>query len=230
MATHCFIPVRGKRLRLTTLDLMGNIPSASTADAWLATNGFISVNLTSEIEEGVEIIQRRADGALCVNERSSPSFKRFNFEAVFCGVNPSALAMITNAETYEDYGGDIAGITVAEGEITKNFALELWTGLTGQIQVPGEDEASGYLLLPFVGAGVIGDITVDGENAVNFTVTGASTKGGNQWGVGPYDVLLDETSEAAPLPTPLDSMDHLLLMDTALAPPPHACDPQAMAA
>lgn len=230
MATHCFVPVRGKRLRVTTLDTCGNVPTGGTENSWLATNGFISVNLTSEVEDGVEIIQRRADGALCVNEQGPGSFKRFNFEAVFCGVNPSLLAMMSNAEGYEDYAGDVSGFTVREGELTKNFSFELWTGLTGQACAPGADEASGYLLLPFVGAGVLSDITVDSENAINFGITGAFTRGGNAWGVGPYDVLMDEDSEAAPLPTALDPLDHLLMMDTALAPPPHACDPQAMAA
>lgn len=235
MSTHCFIPVRGKRIRVTTLDLCGNLPAAATPDSFLSTGGFISVNLTAEVEDGVEILQRRADGALCVNERSSASFKRFNVEMVFCGVNPSLLAMVTNAETYEDWGGDIAGITVAEGEISKNFSLELWTGLSGQACEPGAEEASGYLLLPFVGAGVLGDITTDGENAVTFSLTGAYTRGGNQWGVGPFDVLIDDVTEPgtptpAALPTALDSMDHLLLMDTGLAPPPEACDPQPMAA
>jgi len=54
------------------------------------------------------------------------------------------------------------------------------------------------------------------------------TKGGNTWGVGPYNVLMDATvppGAAAPLPTALDPYDHLLLIDTAVAPPPEACDP-----
>jgi len=228
MATHCFIPVLGKRIRVTDLDTCGNYPEPDAPDAWLATDGFVSVNLTSEVEDGTEIVQRNAFGALCVNEKMSNSFKRFNVEITFCGVNPSLVTKVTNAEPYEDYAGDIAGFTVAEGSIDKKFAFELWTGLSGQACAEGAEDASGYLLLPFVNGGTLGDITIDGENAVTFSLTGAYTMGGNAWGTGPYDVLLDGEGGPAELPTGLDPLDHLLLMDTGLAVPPSACDPQAM--
>jgi hypothetical protein len=231
MTTHCFIPVLGKRIRVTTLDACGLPPAAAAPDAVLATDGFISLTLSSEVEDGTEIITKKASGALCVNERSSDSFKRFTVEIEFCGVNPSLLAMVTNAEPYEGgAAGDIIGITVPEGAIEKKFALELWTGLSGQACEPGAEEASGYLLLPFVQAGVLGDIAVDGENAVTFSLTGAFTKGGNAWGVGPFDVIADDVGAAGPLPTALDPGDHLLLIDTGIAPPPEACDPIPMPA
>lgn len=230
MATHAYIPVLGKRIRVTRLDLCGNYPESAEEDAFIATDGFISVGLTADVEDGTEIVQRKADGSLCVNERLNSSFKRFNVEIEFCGVNPSLLAMVTNAEEYMDGAGDVAGFTVPEGEITKNFALELWTGLSGQVCEPGAEEASGYLLLPFIRGGSLGDITVNGESNVTFTLTGAYTKGGNAWGAGPYNVVMDDASEPGILPTPLDPMDHLLLVDTALAPPPSSADPQPMAA
>lgn len=226
--THCFAPVLGKRLRITELDTCGAVLDAATEDAMLVTDGFISVTMTAETEDGTEIITRKADGSLCVNEKMADSFKRLTVEIEFCGVNPALLAMVTNAEVYLDYNSEVAGFTIGEGAIEKTFALELWTGLAGQACVEGAEDASGYLLLPFLNAGILGDLTVDGENAVTFTLSGAYTKGGNAWGVGPYDVVLDDTSAAAPLPTALDSGDHLLLIDTALAPPASACDAQPM--
>lgn len=59
---------------------------------------------------------------------------------------------------------------------------------------------SGYLLLPCLQGGVIGDFTIENA-AVTFTITGASTKDGNGWGAGPYP--------AHALDTPLDVNDHL---------------------
>lgn len=232
MATHCIVPVFGKRIRVTRLDTCGRVPATAEPAALLATDGFISVTLTAETEDGTEIIQKNAAGALCVNERQASSFKRFTVEVEFCGVNPSLLSFVSNAEPYEDYAGDIAGFTVPEGDLTKAFALELWTGLSGQgCDATGAgDEASGYILLPYVQSGVLGDITIDGENAVTFSLTGAYTKGGNGWGEGPYNVVYDDTDKAALLPTALDPLDHLLLIDTALAGPPSACDPLAMPA
>lgn len=229
MTTHCFTPVLGKRLRATELDTCGAVTPGTSEQ--VTTDGFITVTLSSEVEEGTEIIQRNAAGQLCVNEKMADSFKRFTVEIEFCGVNPSLLAIVSNAEPYVDYAGDVAGFTVPEGEINKKFALELWTGLSGQACLPGGgDEASGYMLLPFIQAGVLGNIEMDGENAVTFSLTGAYTMGGNSWGFGPYEVLRDTNATKALLPSPIDSYDHLLLIDTALAPPPVACSPTVVQA
>ena len=225
MTTHFFIPLLGKRLRITTLDICGNPPAATTPSTTVVTDGFITVNLSSEVEDGAEIITKKANGALCVNEKLDNSFKRFTVGIDFCGVNPSLLAMVTNAQTYADYALDVAGFKVGEGAIADRFALELWTGLSGAACLPGAAFSGGYLLLPFVAGGVIGDITVDGENAVTFSLTGAYTRGGNVWGVGPYNVVNNATSVASPLPTALDPLDHLLLMDTSLAPPAASNEP-----
>lgn len=232
MATHVFIPMLGKRIRVTSLDECGNVPEAATEGAFIVTNGFVSVGLSAEVEDGTEILQKKADGSLCVNERLASSFKRFTVEIEFCGVNPSLASKVSNAAPYEDAAGDIAGFTIGEGEMRKKFALEMWTGLSGAACAEGAEEASGYLLLPFVQAGVPGDMTFDGENSVNFNLTGAYTKGGNAWGVGPYLVAMDDADPAVPaaLPTALDPFDHLLLMDTGVAPPPEAAEPQPMPA
>lgn len=230
MPTHQFTPILGKRIRVTDLDICGN--PVNGEDSAIATDGFVSVNLSSEVEEGEEIIQRKASGALCVNEKMADSFKRFTMEMEFCGVNPHLISKVTNAQVYEDWQQDPAGFTVPEGEFTSRFAFELWTGLSGQACTPGgtEEEPSGYLLLPFVASGVLGDIEVNGEDAITFSLTGAYTIGGNAWGVGPYDVLFNTESEPAPLPTALDPFDHLLLVDTALAPPPSSNEPVAVPA
>lgn len=222
MATRCFTPLLGKRLRAVSLDECGNTPASGTIDSVVTTDGFISVSLSAEVEDGSEIITRKADGSLCVNEMTASSFKRFTVESEFCGVDPGLLAVTTNAEIYENYESVAAGIVVPEGTINKKFSLELWTGLSGEACSPGVEEASGYMLLPFVQAGVLGDMTLDGENAVTFSMTGAYTKGGNAWGVGPFNIMADGGA-AAPLPTALDPLDHLLLVATDIAPPPSVC-------
>lgn len=223
MATRCFTPLLGKRIRAVSLDNCGNVPASGAEDSMVATDGFTTVSLSSEVEDGTEIITRKADGSLCVNEMTAPSFKRFTIEMEFCEVDPGLLAITTNAEIYENYEAVAAGIVVPEGTINKRFSLELWTGLSGEQCAPGVEEASGYMLLPFVQAGVLGDLTIDGENAITFSMTGAYTKGGNNWGVGPFNVMVDEEGAPAPLPTALDPLDHLLLVATDLAPPASAC-------
>lgn len=195
MTTKCFTPLLAKRIRVTKLDSCGRYPAPETANSYIVTDGFVTVSLSAEVEDGTEIIVRNGAGQLCVNERLASSFKRFNVEVVFCGVNPSLLAMMTNAEEYLDCGGDVAGITVPEGDLEKAFSFELWTGMAGQACAQGVDEASGYVILPFVQAGVLGDLEFGGEDAINFQLTGAYTKGGNAWGRGPYDVVYCGTGD-----------------------------------
>lgn len=229
MPTRCFTPVLGKKIRVTRLDECGNAPASGTEDSVVVTDGFVTLTLSSEVEEGSEIITKKADGSLCVNEMTDPSFKRFTMELEFCGVDPGLLSLLTNAEVYEDWAGDIAGFTVPEGTIDAKFAFEMWTGLSGQACASGVEEASGYLLLPFANAGVLGDIEVTGEDAVTFSMTDAFTKGGNSWGVGPYNVLQND-GDPDRLPTALHPLDHLLLVETGLASPEVACGLVAMPA
>lgn len=216
MATHKFIPIQAKRARVTSLDKCGKVTAESRS---YTSDGFISLNLSSEVEDGVEIITRKFTGSLCVNEKSADSFKYFSMEAEFCGVDPSLLAIVSNAKTYHDAARDPNGFTVAEGTLSKAFALELWIGLAGQSCGEGSEEASGYLLLPYVQAGVIGNIEFGNEDAMTFSLSGARTKGGNAWGKGPHNVVYGTGKTPSPLPTALDPSDHLLLMDTALAVP-----------
>ena len=231
MPTKCFIPLLGKRIRVTTLDVCGNVPIAAAEDAWLATDGFVSLNLSTETEDGAEIIVRKADGSLCVNEKQSDSFKRFTLEMEFCGVDPDLLSFMTNMTAYADWSGDIAGATVYEGTVEEKFGLEVWTGLANYEAPTGAtvEEASGYVVLPCINAGVLGDITVDGENAVSFTMQGAYTVSGNQWGVGLHNVLMNGSTPDV-LPEALLPTEPLLIMETGVAPPPSACGCAAFAA
>ena len=221
----CWTPVLGKRIRVIQLDGCGNLPAtgAGGTDKVAVSDGFISVQLSAQVEDGAEIITKKADGSLCVNEMLSSSFKRFTLEIEFCGVDPGLLSVVSNAEVYEDYATDPAGFVVPEGKMDKKFSFELWTGLSGEACAPGVQEASAMMVLPFVEGGVLGDLTVDGENAVSFTMTGAFTRGGNQWGKGPYKTVLNGSNVAAVLPTALDPLDHLLMVKTGVAPPASAC-------
>lgn len=224
MPTKTITPIRGKRIRVTQLDDCGAIVESSTQ---IVSSGFVTVTLSPQVEDGTDIQVRNAAGALCINERGNPTFTGFDVEIEFCEVNPSVITMVTNAEDYEDYAGDIAGFTVPEGEITGKFALELWTGIAGVACGDDGAEASGYMLLPLINAGTLGDVEVGGEDAITFSLTNSSTRGGNTWGVGPYDVLSDDGTPS-PLPEALDSLDHFLMMETLVSPPADSSEPTAV--
>jgi len=190
--------------------------------AEIVTDGFISLTLSSETEDGAEIITKKANGAICVNHKSPDAFKRFTLEMEFCGVDPDLLSFMTNMTPYADWAGDIVGATVYEGVVDEKFGLEIWTGLAGDAAPSGSEEASGYVVLPCLNAGVLGDITVDGENAVSFTLTGAYTVSGNAWGVGLHKAVMKNGAPAV-LPEALLPTEPLLIMETGVAPPPSAC-------
>lgn len=224
MATRCFKPIFGKRIRLTRMDECCAVATGPT-DACLeiVSDGFVSLSLSSEVEEGTEVVTKKANGDLNINQKAPDSFKRFTVEMELAGVDPDLLAFLTNMRPYLDAAGDTVGATAYEGVVNGKFGLEVWTGLSGQACAPGVEEASGYIVLPCVNAGVLGDVTIDGENAVSFSMTGAYTISGNQWGVGTQNVVLDDLSAPATLPTAIAPDEPLLILETGVAPPPHAC-------
>lgn len=229
MPTKCFKPIFGKRIRVSKMDSSCR-PVTDGDCSEIVTDGFISLSLSSETEDGTEVITKKANGALCVNHKQPNSFKRFTLEMEFCGVDPDLLSFMTNMATYADWAGDVAGATVYEGTVEQRFGLEVWTGVTGDEAVdPSWEEASGYVVLACVNAGVLGDITVDGENAVSFSMTGAYTVSGNAWGTGLHRVVMNPdgggTGTPAPdvLPEALLPTEPMLIMETGVAPPPSAC-------
>jgi hypothetical protein len=221
MTTRCFKPIFGKRMRVTKMNSCC-LPVTGGNCAEVVTDGFISLSLSSEVEDGAEVVVKKASGAVCFQQKAPDSFKRFTLEMEFCGVDPDLLSFMTNMSPYTDWNGDIAGATAYEGVVDQKFGLEVWTGLAGDACPTGVEEASGYIVLGCVNAGVLGDITVDGENAVSFTMQGAYTVSGHGWGVGLYPVVLNGAVPAL-LPTPIMPSEPLLILETGVAPPPVQC-------
>lgn len=217
MPTQCFGVVRGKRVRVTELDVCG-IPV--TGGSFVVSDGFISVEITTELEDGDEYIQKNADGKLCINERAPDSVKRLNVTVTWCKVDPDIVNLITGNPLEMDVA-DAVGFRIQEGEVDARWALELWTGLAGTGCDDDGNILYGYFLLPLVTGSTIGDITI--ENAVvTFSTTGY-TEGNSGWGVGPYDVIHDP---AAPLDVAITAIDHALIRTTEVAPPTAVCGAQ----
>lgn len=220
MPTHTYAPLFGRRIRVTQLSGSGS----PTGLKFFVTKGFMSVSLSAETEDGAEIIQRNANNELCINEKLSNTFKRLSASVRFCGVNPTLLSWMSNAETYQDYAGDDAGFTLSEGPIEGQFALELFTGLAGSL---GDANAGGYALMPYLTKGTLADLEFNGEDAVDFTIENMLSASGNAWGTGPYNVVMNNNATPAPakLPSALDPLTHFLLMDTAVAAPAETASP-----
>lgn len=223
MATKCFPVLRGRRIRLTRLDGCGR--PVYGPDSVVVTKGFVSVALTANIDEGEAITVTNASGENCINEPAVPTLNGFGVAITFCGVEPDAMSIAAGQEPYLDYAGDSAGFTI-DTAVSLNdtaFALEMWMGSPSGDACAGEvgEGSYGYVLLPFVQGGILGDFTVENA-AINLAISNAATKTGGNWGVGPYDVLYDDV-DPAPLPRALTSTEPFLLVQTTLAPPEDYC-------
>jgi hypothetical protein len=228
MANNCFSLVRGRVMRVTRLDGCGNVVAG--ADASVVSDGFITVGLTAQTDEGTTISVTNAAGKVCILDEPCPAFLGYDVGIEFCGVNPALYNLLTCQPLVMggSGGADAVGFRVNSGinACDCGFALEVWSSVPAGACEPGAGANFGYFLIPFVKGGLIGDFTI-GNDAVNFSLTGASSKDGSAWGVGPYDVVNDGTADG-PLADAIDEKDHLHMQLTTVPPPESDCDPIAV--
>ena len=224
MTTKCISLVRGRVARFTRLDNCGRPIYGD--DSTVTTKGFISVAYSANTDDGDDINVTNAAGDRCVYEPAVSSLLGYNVEVQFCNVDPDLFALATGQAVVTDAFGNVVGFKVNSDVKSSDsqFALEVWSGAptdTAACLDPNAQGTYGYILLPYVQGGIIGDFTIEND-AVTFTITGASTKDGNAWGVGPYDIMLGLTG-ATTLPEALDPNDHMTVILTNVAPPTPAC-------
>lgn len=225
MSNICYPILRGRRLRATRLDGCGS--PVLGPDSTVVTGGFISIALTANITEGTEINITNANDEVCVLDTPCPKLQNYTVVITFCDVNPVLFNLMTGQPLVLN-GTDTVGFRM-NSEVSacdSGFALEMWTGVASDACEPGAGQSYGYILLPFLQGGVLGDFTVENA-AINFTLSGAATKKGSGWGVGPYDVVMD-TGSPSPLADAIENGDHLHLERTTVAPPEADCDAQAL--
>ena len=230
MASHttkCLSLVKGRRIRVTKLDGCGRPVYGD--DSQVVSKGFISVAFTANTTESDEINVTNAAGEVCVYEAAVTSLVGYGIEVQFCEVDPELFALVTGQPVVlAADGSTVVGFDV-DTKITlenSNFAMELWAGspAADACTDPNAQGNFGYLLLPFLSGGILGDFTVE-NGSVTFTLTGANTKEGNSWGTGPYNVMLndDVTPVPAPMATPVSTSVALRTMIVDVAPPADAC-------
>jgi len=213
--------LRGRTLRVTKTNGCG-VPLTGVDSSIAVTDGYVSVALTAEINEPEELEVINANGQTCVRDPGCAEFKGYNVEIVFCNVDPCLFSMTTGQDPIYNTAGDAVGFRMnSKVKACDNaFAMEIWAGSPGGAGCQGQASESGsfgYIVMPFLRAGVVGDFTIENA-AISFTITGAVTLDGNSWGVGPYNVM-EVAANPAPLPEALDPNDHLAVLYTTLAPP-----------
>lgn len=219
MASTKYALVRGRALRVTKLDGCGRV--ALGPRSVVATEGFISIGLTSNTEEGEVISVTNAAGNVCVLDEPAPKFTGYGIEVQFCGVDPELFSLMTGQPVVLDAEGELAIGVQVNSDVNvddSGFAMEMWSNVPVAACDESGGSSYGYMLIPFVKGGVLGDVTIE-NGAINFTMTGASSKDGNEWGVGPFDVVRDAAGDPSPLLIALPSKNHLHMQLTTVAPP-----------
>lgn len=226
--TQCFSLFKGRRLRATRLDACGRIVYGPCSQVVIGGGSFISVAFTNEILDGTEYSRQGADGTLCVSEKGCDELKWLNVEYTFCRVDPSIVTMLNpNWMSLLDYKGEQIGwAETYKMQCDTGVALELWADVSGVdlCDDPNAVASYGYILVPQVVGGMIGDLTVEND-VVNFTLTGRSKKK-PKWGVGPYNVMLNGpvgSPVPGPLLVPVGSDEPRRIFLTTVPPPAEAC-------
>lgn len=226
MATKCFSLVRGRVIRVTRLDACGApVPGAKNQ---VVSKGIIQVAFTANNDEGNAISVPNANGDICIRDTPAPRFLNYTVEVQLCGVDPDLNMLLTGEDQVLDSDDNAVGFDKGSDVDLDDvrFALEMWSKVPGE-QCTGGLPAFGYFLMPFIQGGVIGDFTW-ANDAVNFTISGAITLDGNDWGVGPYNVQLDDTDAAGPLVAAIGANKHLRLISTQVPPPTDVCGAQPL--
>lgn len=224
MAVICSNQARGKMMRLTLLDECGE-PVEGLAST-LVSKSFVSVTSTPNYLEAEEISQADANGDLCVDDRSDPALRWIDLSIIVCVTDPSMINLITgdplvldDAATPNTVGFRINAALTG----TANFALEIWSGITGQACTVGGFTNYGYWLYPWVKDAQWGEwVHQNGALVLTFTARAVND---SPWGVGPYNIRRDATIPATlePLLTAIDDDDFVHFEVTSAPLPTPAC-------
>lgn len=212
--------LRGKMIRVTKLDGCGK--PLLGPDSVVTSEGFITLGLTANTFQATAVTQDLANGKQCINDTPAPTFVNWTIALTMCGVDPNIISLMTgnplvynDAATPEAYGIDIESNIDVDAS---GFAIEVWSGTPSDECSDDGEVTYGYAIVPFVKGGIIGDQSWE-NGAINAQVTGAQSKDGSQWGVGPFDVELDNAGDPSPLLSPLSTKNHERIIPTNLAPP-----------
>lgn len=229
MATNCYAQVRGRVIRVTKVDMCGDPIPGETAVA--VSKRISSITIDEVTEEGTEIRERNFGDEICISDPAFTDVLGYTAEIALCGVDPNLITFMTGQPLVENAAGDVVGFDAQTGINLDDFgfSLEVWTRIAGSACDTSGNRQWGYTVFPFLKGGRLGGFSFE-NGAVQFTITGAQTRDGNGWGVGPFDVDRDETSAPAPLNTALASNTHYRNILVTLDPPEASCEPLELAA
>lgn len=185
MPTKVMKSIKGRVARVTRLDECG-IPVVGACSS-IVTDGFISVELSPEQEDGEEFLIKNADGAPCINEFDTGFTKWVTANVELCAVNPHILDIVGGANPLMDTETEpqVIGASWGTDQNLSGFGLEVWTRIAGAACTAGVQDW-GYFVIPFLRDGMITDSMTIENDALTVSLTGRGVEAPADWGVGPY--------------------------------------------
>lgn len=229
MTTQCYAQVRGSVIRVTKLDACG-IPDSGQS-AVVVSKRVSTVTIDEVTDDGTNVRERNFADELCVVDDAFTSVLGYTADIALCGVDPGLISLLTGQPTVADAAGDIVGFDANTGIDLDSFgfALEIWSRIAGSACDASGYRKWGYTPFPFLKGGRLGGFSFE-NGAVQFTISGAQSRDGNAWGVGPFDVTRGVGGTPAPLHTPLGVNTHFRNIVVNLDPPVASCGAFPLAA
>jgi hypothetical protein len=84
--------ITGQAIRVTRLDATGNLLNGP-GDSY-TTSSFLRVSWTPEYEEGDEITEKSANGAVCISYKAPDTLKRITMELAICEPDPELTNLV----------------------------------------------------------------------------------------------------------------------------------------
>lgn len=127
--------VQGVSIRVTRLDAAGNLLNAA-GDSY-TTSAFLRTSFTPEYEEGDEIIEKSADGTVCVSYKAPDTLKRITMELAICEPDTELSQLISGGLLLRKNFGSYASPqnksigwaapSVGDDPTGNGIALECWS-------------------------------------------------------------------------------------------------------
>lgn len=229
MPQQCFKPFRAQSIRITELDDCcipptpadespaepGESPAAAPCSI-AVTDSFTLVSGEAEVDEGDDILERKANGDICINERDPDVLTGFNVSITLCQVTPWFISKLTGWPVVMDQECNAVGFDIMDGINTNQVSVELRTGVSGVDC--GAGARYGYAVFPCVSNWQLdGAIEFGGSDTIwSITLQGFAT-GNHGWGRGPYNDV--QQSADGRLVDPMVQGSIMRLMSTDVPPP-----------
>lgn len=215
MASQIVSAIKGTVIRAITLNVCG-VPLTGAGSSMLVEPGFISVKPNPQYEDGVEYLQRRADGTLCINQKDQGQLKRVALDGLYCVLNPDLMVMLSGARLLNSGGATGTGAFWNDNVLTTHTSVEIWQLVSGRnaCNAAGVQQYV-YWAFPHVVNGQVGNWTVE-TNVAQFDIQNETAYASPSWGTFPTTLPPSGYLGAAGVIQP---GDHFGYNVTPIAPP-----------